>query len=360
MNNNEIIILHGLNGKPYFEAVEQVARKNGSKVKYYETSIVKLFIRDIIKKQFSKNTIDRSFQNLLFRLKVPFIKDSTIIMGMAPFCFRLLWYHRLLKNNNFIYHTSHPDWGNINSMPRRYWIFTEILHKVWSKFLKQKKLKIISVTKFSETTLKNNFIINGNLQQIYHSVNTNLFTHYNNSQDNIFHIVFVGKFLYEKGLDTIVELHSHLDQNRFHFHIVGDGEYKQKIKNIFSEKNVTYYGWIKDKEEIAKIYSKGTIFLNPSIKINGWEELFGLVNIEAMASGLVVIASDHIGPSEIIENGKTGFLVSEKNVNEIKDILNKLYEDDTLLKKIQQNSINRALQFSLESISKQWEQIINE
>jgi len=357
----EIIILHDLNGKPYYEAVEFYAKKNNIKLSYYESSVFKLFIRDIIKKQFSLLTIRRTIKNLIFRLKVPFIKNKTIILGMAPYDFRIIWYQLLLKNNNLIYNTSHPFWGDDNKNPRKYGIFTNFFKKIWVNFLKNENLKIVTVTKHSFNTLIDNFEINGKITQIYHSVDIDKFKPNNDYNNNFckFNILFVGKFLYEKGLDTIIELIKILDKKKFHFHIVGDGEYKKKIEHVFDLENVTYYGWISDKKELAKIYRKCHIFLNPSIKTDKWQELFGIVNIEAMASGLVVIASNHIGPSEIIQNKINGFLVEEKNSFEIASIVKLLYFNKKLYNFIVNNAIMSVYRFDKKIISKKWKEIIN-
>ncbi|MBV8903523.1 MAG: glycosyltransferase [Acidobacteriia bacterium] len=50
-----------------------------------------------------------------------------------------------------------------------------------------------------------------------------------------------------------------------------------------------------------------------------WVEAFGLTVIEALACGTPVIASDQGGPSEIIEHGKSGFLVKANDVEAMAD-----------------------------------------
>jgi glycosyltransferase involved in cell wall biosynthesis len=357
---NNIIVLHDLNGKPYYEAVECYAKKNNIKVCYYESSVFKLFVRDIVKKQFSLHTLKRSWKNFIFRLKVPFIKNKTIVMGMAPYDFRIIWYKKLLEKNNLIYSTSNPFWGDDSKNPRRYGVLTPVFKNSWIFFLKDKKLKISTVTKSTYNTITKNFEIKGKVEQIYHAVDTSKFKVGLDKETERFHILFVGKLLYEKGLDTVVELIKLMDKNKYHFHIVGDGEYKQNISNVFEYENVTYYGWIGEKDTMAKIYQKCHIFLNPSIKNSKWQELFGIVNIEAMASGLVVIASNHIGPSEIITNNEDGFLVEEKNYKQIKNIIEELSNNKGKYNKISENSVKRAKDFSIENIEKQWEQVINE
>jgi len=355
MKDNQIIIIHSLNGKPYFEAVEYLAKKKEWNVKYYESSIIKLFIRDILKKQFSKNTIKRSLKNLIFRIQVPFIKNKTIIYCTAPFDFRMLWYSLLMKKNNFIYHTSHPYWNDDKKAVFKYYF----LKPFWKNFLK-KCPKIVAVTQQSTNTLRNNYDVN-QIYQIYHTVDVKKFFSKNKDFNfNVIKILFVGKIIKEKGIDTLIDLINKLPEDKFSFGIVGDGSYRYKIEPYLQKKNVKFYGWISDKTKLAEIYKNYHIFLNPSIRNSKWEELFGIVNIEAMASGLVVIASNHIGPSEIIENGVNGFLVEEKKVDEIIDIINNLYVNRNLLKQMSQNAILYSKKFDISQIAKQWEIVLNE
>jgi glycosyltransferase involved in cell wall biosynthesis len=169
----------------------------------------------------------------------------------------------------------------------------------------------------------------------------------------------VGKFLYSKGLDTIVELIEKMDPDKFFFTLVGDGEYKKNIEYVFSKKNVVYLGFISDKTKLSKIYNDHHFFLNLSIKSNKWEELFGIVNIEAMAAGLVVIASNHIGPAEIIQNGTNGFLVKEKDSDAVKDIITDLTNNWDKYMQISDNATKYVQKFNRVSIAQQWSDIIN-
>ena len=357
-----MIILHDSNGKPYYEAIEYYCEENNIQLEYYESQIFIPTLKNIIKFLIGKKTdwhiSKRLFRNLLFRLRVPFIKNETIIMGFAPHNFRILWYKQLLKKNNLIYHTSHPFWCDKSSFPLKYRFIDEYLEVKWKIFIQNKKLKIVCVTKTSKNSL-NKCYSPTNVFQIFHTVDVNRFSNdlvKSHDENNTINIIYVGKFLYQKGLDIIVELINRLDDKKYTFTFVGDGPYKKNIENIFKRDNVNYLGWISDKNVLAKIYSEQDLFLNPSIKINGWQELFGIVNIEAMASGLVVIASKHVGPKEIITNGFNGFLVEEKNINQYLDIIAAFNEKK--MNEISQNAYNRAKEFQIDYISNQWKDVL--
>ena len=359
MNSNPIIILHDLNGKPYYEAIEHHAKSNNIKINYYESSIVKLSIRYIVKKTFGFTAIKKILGNITFRLKVPLIKDKTIIIGMSPYDFRIVWYRYLLNYNNLILSTSHPFWENDNRAPRKYSLFTFIAKFYWKKFLENNKLKIVTVTKKAFYSLNNTYGVHGKIEQIYHSVDTNSFKAQYRKTNDIIKILFVGSFLQSKGLDSIVKLIKEMDPNKFSFTLVGDGGYKKKIKYVFLKENVAYLGFIDDKIRLSKIYNDHHFFLNLSIKSNTWEELFGIVNIEAMASSLIVIASNHIGPSEIIQNGINGYLVNENDSDAVIDIIIGLTNNWDKYMQISNKATLSAQQFNKISIAQQWSDIIN-
>lgn len=66
------------------------------------------------------------------------------------------------------------------------------------------------------------------------------------------------------------------------------------------------------------------IFINPAL-----HEPFGLTIVEAMASGVPVVATEYGGPSEILENGKHGILVNPNKIDSMKGGLEKLLPDRT-------------------------------
>jgi glycosyltransferase involved in cell wall biosynthesis len=354
----KIYILHSFNGRPYFEAVEYLAKKNNMEVEYKETNCFKSIVKFLLRKKCVNCDLNSIINNILFFLKIPFMKDEIIIYGTGPYDFRFLYYSILRKKNNFIYHTSHHKWENDEKSVFLYGPFSKLLKKYWFNILKSKNVKILAVTKESKKTLENELSIN-KINQIYHSINFNKFYQVNKNYFNKkLKVLFVGRFVYEKGLDILMEVIEKIDSNKFDFTIVGDGNYKNKISSVFEKDNVNYLGWISDKDEIASIFKEQDVLLNPSIRYKDWEELFGLVNIEAMAAGNVVIASNHIGPREIINDKINGFLVEEKKSDEIIQILNKLYEDRNYLKFISENAIKRAKDFDIKKISEKWEKVI--
>ena len=88
--------------------------------------------------------------------------------------------------------------------------------------------------------------------------------------------------------------------------------FENEIKPYIDNGLIQFYGEMDFKKKF-QVYASARVFLFPII----WQEPFGLVVIEALASGTPVIAYPHGGPVDIITNGKNGFLVN--NVEEMAD-----------------------------------------
>jgi glycosyltransferase involved in cell wall biosynthesis len=117
-----------------------------------------------------------------------------------------------------------------------------------------------------------------------------------------------------KGLDILLESVSMLKQMDLTVHIGGDGVLLEKFKKISKDLGVyekcRFYGEI-SSENIIDFYSMLDLFVLASR-----DETFGVVVVEAMASGLPVIATDCGGPREIITK-ETGILVEKENPGEL-------------------------------------------
>jgi hypothetical protein len=81
---------------------------------------------------------------------------------------------------------------------------------------------------------------------------------------------------------------------------IGSGE----LKNALTSPNIKTTGWFNQKSEAIPYLQHLDIYLQPSL----WEGL-PIAVIEAMAMGLPVIASNVIGNKDLVEHGKTGFLI---------------------------------------------------
>jgi colanic acid/amylovoran biosynthesis glycosyltransferase len=107
--------------------------------------------------------------------------------------------------------------------------------------------------------------------------------------------------------------------------IAGDGPLRNKLNNLINkfriESKVKILG-NKTHEEIIELLYGSDILLAPSLVAKDGDcEGIPVVIMEAMATGLPVISTYHSGIPELVKNGKSGFLVPEKDIKGIADKL---------------------------------------
>ncbi len=144
-------------------------------------------------------------------------------------------------------------------------------------------------------------------------------------------VVSTGRIILEKGFGTIKDI---VLQNKLNgdvkFLIVGEGNYKEdfikSIKDNNLENKVIFTGYRKD---IDRILNACDIYLSCT-----WHETFGNSVIEASYHSLPVVASNVGGVPEIIDDGKTGFLIEYKDINAFISKIKLLCEDNNLRKKM--------------------------
>ncbi|MGG4035165.1 glycosyltransferase family 4 protein [Paenibacillus cisolokensis] len=95
---------------------------------------------------------------------------------------------------------------------------------------------------------------------------------------------------------------------------------------------------------------------------SGKREAFGLVNVEAMATGLPVVATRAGGMKEIVRDGKTGYLLDpDRIVAQLRDKLHRLLQDDELCRTMGRNSRERVEQhFTWRHAADRWLALLRE
>eukprot|EP00250_Pteridium_aquilinum_P013872 c21626_g1_i2 orf=265-1827(-) len=129
-------------------------------------------------------------------------------------------------------------------------------------------------------------------------------------------IVHVGRLGAEKNLDFFKKVMEKMADARLAF--VGDGPYRKDLEKMLEGMPVVFTGMLQG-EELSQAYASGDVFVTPSET-----ETLGLVVLEAMASGVPIVAARAGGIPDIIpsnQEGETGFLYTP---GDVEDCINKL------------------------------------
>jgi phosphatidylinositol alpha-1,6-mannosyltransferase len=157
-------------------------------------------------------------------------------------------------------------------------------------------------------------------------------------------LLTMGRLVPRKGVDitlrALAQLVSQFPDLRYH--IGGVGPDKGRLEHLTTKLGlnhlVTFLGHVPD-DKLPGVYRQADIFVMPAreIEATGSVEGFGIVYLEASASGLPVIAGRSGGAVEAVRDGETGFLVAPDDLPALTETLARLLADADLRQRLGQN-----------------------
>ena len=196
--------------------------------------------------------------------------------------------------------------------------------------------------------------INPNVSVIPNIVTMNESDIYSNCEAK--RIIFVGRMDSQKGYQYLDAIWKIVEKRYpdWRLDIYGEGaDLPENHRLIPQGEHVYPHAQTLD---ILNKYKESSILILTSVY-----EPFGLVIPEAMSCGVPVVAFDcPYGPSEILTDGKDGFLVNCYDVEAFADKVSMLIENESLRKKMGQNAIQSAQRFREEEIIPQWKALFEQ
>jgi GalNAc-alpha-(1->4)-GalNAc-alpha-(1->3)-diNAcBac-PP-undecaprenol alpha-1,4-N-acetyl-D-galactosaminyltransferase len=200
----------------------------------------------------------------------------------------------------------------------------------------------------SKRSIKKLIFFKKKINHIYNPYLSNIIQKTNYKKNN--YILSIGRLTKQKDFENLIKSFNFLqkDIKNYQLIIVGDGELKKKLFKITQEldlkKKVLFPGWSKN---LSKYYKNSKIFV-----LNSVYEGLGNVLIDAANYELPIITTNcKSGPSEIIDNGKGGFLVPLKSplalFKKIKFVIN----NDKIAKSKTKHAKKRVYRFLCEKNS---------
>ncbi|MFP4453279.1 MAG: glycosyltransferase, partial [Desulfobacterales bacterium] len=169
--------------------------------------------------------------------------------------------------------------------------------------------------------------------------------------------VSVSRLSNEKNIDFMIDAINNLRKQtevKFRFLMIGQGHQRdrlqQRIESLGLEENFILVGGV-PPEDMPKWYHLGDVFLFASKS-----ETQGMVILEAMAAGLPVVAVRSSGIDDVVRNGFNGFKTPEKQDQWCKKA-RQLLEDESLRKKMSENALKFAGDYSVERFTEEVRQI---
>ena len=146
-------------------------------------------------------------------------------------------------------------------------------------------------------------------------------------------LLTIGRLVPRKGIDTMLQaLPIILQETAVTYQIGGSGPDRERLENLAHELGVAqavqFLGRIPE-EALPQTYANADLFVMPNREIQeaGSLEGFGIVFLEANASGLPVIAGNSGGAGEAVQNGQTGLLIRPDSAEELATAVLTLLKD---------------------------------
>jgi colanic acid/amylovoran biosynthesis glycosyltransferase len=150
--------------------------------------------------------------------------------------------------------------------------------------------------------------------------------------DGKIRLLTVARLVEKKGVKYGIQAVARVAEKypQLEYRIAGGGPLQSDLKDLIDELNLNdkakLLGWQR-QEEIVKLMREADILLAPSVtSADGDQEGIPVVLMEALAQGLPVLSTQHSGIPELVQDGKSGFLVPERDVAALADKLVYLIE----------------------------------
>jgi len=170
-------------------------------------------------------------------------------------------------------------------------------------------------------------------------------------QDGTPNLLFVGRHEPRKGLLDLLKAFRILRRSGYDCRllIVGSGPQEREARRYVATRrlnDVEFLGRVSDDEK-AQLFRTADVYVSPA---TGGES-FGIVLLEAMASGTAIVCSDIHGYKGVVRRGEQGLLVPPRDSAALATALARLLADDELRRRMSASGQARAQEFSWERVT---------
>ena len=169
------------------------------------------------------------------------------------------------------------------------------------------------------------------------------------------YILFVGRLDKRKNLEVLFKAFKDINKKLASLKLVvlGDGPERKNLEkfsiDIGIRKNIVFTGFVDDETKIDYL-SQAKVFV-----LSSTQEGFGIVLVEALGLGVPIVSTDCGGPSDIVEDGKNGYLTKIGDHEELSERIHDLLIDENLRKEFgRYGRISVMKKFSIEKIGEKF------
>ncbi len=170
-------------------------------------------------------------------------------------------------------------------------------------------------------------------------------------------VIAVGRLDYEKDFSALLRIWAKVSKKHpdWKLRILGDGRLKETLLHQAKDLGISYAVEITYKADMTAEYETASIQALTSLY-----EGLPMVLIEGSAYGIPAVAFNiDCGPSDVINDGVSGFLISDRNEDSFAEKLSLLIEDNELRRKFAEAAIVESKKFDINRVMNQWGNLFN-
>jgi len=244
----------------------------------------------------------------------------------------ILWNERI---DDEIFTLIHLKTSN-NFFGSKLYNFIKAGYKIYRKYLYSKSDILLPLSSAAESYLKKEGVLKGKIIKSFQIMPESILAkpttisklpEFKNKKI----ILSLGYLIKRKGIDNLIKAFNQLNTNDAVLLIAGAGEQENNLKKLANNKNIHFLGYVEGIKK-ANCFSSADFFVFPT-----HYDVWGFVVNEALYYGLPVISSDKACASELIESGKTGFVVKDNDIEELAKRIEELLNNQNLLVEMKEN-----------------------
>jgi glycosyltransferase involved in cell wall biosynthesis len=166
-------------------------------------------------------------------------------------------------------------------------------------------------------------------------------------------LVFAGRFVPQKNPFAIIKTLSQLKDLDWNCSMLGDGPLFEDVKCEIEKAGMSerFYlpGWV-TPDIVLEQFSNSDILFMPSLS-----EGLPVVGVQALATGLAIVASEIGGFLDLVDNEKNGFLIDVQDIPAFSRALREMISNPSILLRLREVSLKKAHKFDIQKIVDQYQ-----
>ncbi len=224
-----------------------------------------------------------------------------------------------------------------------------------SKFLARSVDRVLPISRFMKRELVEQGISPNRISIVPSGVDCDMFRGRNGEKDPVFTILYVGRFVPNKGLRYLLDSTSHLNSDDLRILLVGgakgDSDYEMTLQRSTLPPASEFVRVLEPIPhfQIPEWYQKSHVFVLPSVI-----EPLGKVLIEAMCSGTPIVSTRSTGIIDLVQDGKNGVLVNPGDARALAEALEYLKGNPKVARRLALRGEKHADDFDWSVVSRRY------